>query len=208
MRIEFPEYNDGVRHWNKECHIREVDEEDYCKTVADVDKMITNMVKEKNFKSSIDLINYIDGLKQDLVTAIETQKTPTFVGQLYKDWKHINNYSFILNDIPLHLRGYWEDQAKELTAIGLQNWKNTSKFITSNKDDVFQILEQQKEYLLVKRKEKKRTYNETYMNKLKQAGIVKDKVILTTDERKEHRREANKKYYLKKKAMEECEKIT
>jgi len=90
----------------------------------------------------------------------------------------------------------------------LQNWKNTSKFITSNKDDVFQILEQQKEYLLVKRKEKKRTYNETYMNKLKQAGIVKDKVILTTDERKEHRREANKKYYLKKKAMEECEKIT
>ena len=28
MRIEFPEYNDGVRHWNKDCHIREVDEED------------------------------------------------------------------------------------------------------------------------------------------------------------------------------------
>lgn len=212
MRVEFPEYRDGVKHWNNEVFVREVDENNYCKTIEDVDKIIEEMVEYKYFKNKVDVIKYIETIKDEITTANLNNKLPKFINELYKEWKSVNKCDIILKDYPFGVKEYWKQKEDELLEIGKQNWIKTGKYIMNNLVEVINLLEQKQNIIIEKVRERRRQYNEAYRNKLKETKIIKERVVLTPEERAEHIKQSKHKYYLKRKealkAEDNCEKIT
>jgi hypothetical protein len=205
MKIEFPIYENGQRIWTNEIQIKEVDELDYCKTIEDLNNFIDYLLVGTEFKTNIKLFEFIEQIKHNINTAIETKKVISFLDEIYQHWKKEEGfYDGILYDYPINIKSYWEEKKNELHKQKKINLSKTNAYIKQNKDIVFEILDNKKIDILNNIKEKKQLYNKNYKNKLIKVGLAKEKVLLTDEERINNRKEANKKYYLKLK----CQKMT
>ena len=209
MKILFPRYENGTPHWTKETFEREVNPDDYFKTIDDFKEYIRKCYTNNNVM--ILTIEECNNLKCKIEKAIDTQKCIKFtVGQLHNFKKGLDK---ILLDYPLgEIRDYWKSQAdlllKEFSIIVRKN----DEFIKDNKDAVFNYLDEKRILAIQFKKEKKKQYNKTYAEKEKQKLQIIPRKLLTEEEKQQRRKETNKKYYEKKKQQsqivnEESEKI-
>lgn len=210
MRIEFPRYENGQKHWNNEIYNVDFDENSYCKTIEDVNKIIEEYIdiksndpkanKELKLKHMLHLFKHLDDLIEDLKITANTTKTPKFINTAYTMAKKGYNCNDYLDDYPQKVREHYAEEANKLYKAIDDVWKKNVKFVKDNKDDVIELLNRQKLNYIDKAKQKRKEYNIAYRNKLIQLKMIKPRdTILTDEERREHRKLTNQKYYLKRK---------
>lgn len=203
MKFDFPVYEKGVRAWTNEVITKEVDELDYCQTTEDLNNFIDFLLLGEEFKNNLQLFQFIEKTKDNINVAIESKQVICFLDEIYTHWKKSEGYyDGLIREYPDHIKDYWIQKKNELYKQKKINLSKTNAYIKQNKDTVFQILDDKKIDILNKIKEKKRLYNKNYRDKLKKVGLIKERVLLTDEERKERKKEANKKYREKQKQKE------
>lgn len=101
------------------------------------------------------------------------------------------------NKIPDSFK-YNYDKLKNNAIKELENsFKKSCYWIHDNKLEIIEFLNESKNKVLIEYKNKKSEYNKTYRNKLKKELQIKDKIILTDEQRKINRQITQKKYRYK-----------
>lgn len=188
MKIEFPRYEDYKQHWTKETYEKEVNEDDYFKTIDDFKKYIQQKYPEDSLK-----IEECNKFKEQIQNAIDTQTYIPFMNEDIPRFRE--EFNAILKRYPLgEIRDYWKSKVDLLVKEYKILLRKNNKFIAQNKDAVFNYLDEKRLLAIQLEKEKKKQYNKKYADKKKQMLQIVPRTLLTEEEKKEHKKEANKKY--------------
>ena len=133
MKVDFPRYDNFVPHFSNEVYTREIDENDYLKSLDD-------------FRTYINRFGVLDieecgKYKTDILTSIDANKICEF---LFEDLKHFKaSKNSLMKNYPLgDVRNYWSEQFDLLAKEFKKTLIKSTKFIHQNKDDIFAILDE------------------------------------------------------------------
>lgn len=193
MIVNLPRYENGVKFWDTDDKGYDIDLSMYCITVQSIDDFNDKVLPR--FEPLT--IETCEELKSQITKAIEKNTVIKFFTD--ERIRLDRQVKLILNDYPDDIKVNWENKLKPLRDELQSNNIMSSKFIFTNKDRVFEILDRVKQerikVLKAKRKETNKTY---YENKKKILNMDNAKHTLSDEEKKEKRKETNKKYYEKK----------
>lgn len=192
MKIEFPRYEDGVKHWSNDVYEREVDSNNDFKTIDDVKKYF-------NYHNPILTIPICNDIINDIEYASQNKKVAKFLHEELKDFK--KEKMGLINQYPFgDTREYWSNKYDLLSQEYLKLILKNDTFIKQNKEQIFEFLNEQKNMKVHTLKEKRKIANQKYYEKkMKELDIETSKEVLSEEEKKERRKLANKKYYEKNK---------
>lgn len=104
------------------------------------------------------------------------------------------------NKIPDHYK-YNHLKLKDDAINSLNNsFHKSCSWMYKNKEEIIEFLNEKKNYKIIEYKNKKKIANKIYRDKLKKELQIKDKIILTDEQRKINRQIAQKKYREKTKS--------
>lgn len=181
MKVLFPRYDDFKPHWLNQTYEREVNEDNYFKTLDDFKAYI----ERTNPKITIEIC---EDIKSQILTAIQTNKGIKFLIDDLIEFRKSNNP--LISSYPLgEVRDYWKTQNDLLIQAYKTLMAKNNKFILENKDAVFIFLDEKRNSTIEKLKEKRKEANKKYYEKVK-ATLKIDKVsqvksILTEEEKKQ-----------------------
>lgn len=164
---------------------------------------------DKPINSTEELYNYLINVKliekTDVINSIDNIINSIKNNKMYPDLfnnfeinscKSSTKYSIMkaFNKIPDSFK-YNYDKLKNNAIKDLENsFKKSCYWIHDNKLEIIEFLNESKNKVLIEYKNKKSEYNKTYRNKLKKELQIKDKIILTDEQRKINRQITQKKY--------------
>jgi hypothetical protein len=191
MKIEFPRYDDGVKHWSNDVYEREVDSNNHFKTIDDVKKYF-------NYHNTILTIPICNDIITDIEYASQNKKVAKFLHEELKDFK--KEKMNLINQYPFgDTREYWSNQYDLLSQEYLKLILINDTFIKKNKEKIFELLNEQKNMKVNTLKEKRKIADKKYYEKNKAELNIQPRTLLTEDEKKEHKKISDKKYYENKK---------
>ena len=160
---------------------------------------------DKPINSTEELYNYLINVKliekTNVINSIDNIINSIKNDKMYNDLfnnscKSSTKYSIMkaFNKIPDSFK-YNYDKIKNNAIKDLENsFKKSCYWIHDNKLEIIEFLNESKNKVLIEYKNKKSEYNKTYRNKLKKELQIKDKIILTDEQRKINRQITQKKY--------------
>ena len=169
-------------------HIQKyVDDENDIETVqkqefADFFEGATDWVKEIQFKEKIQDRDFMYSLSKP-----------------YSDFKF--QFKQLIDQYPVELQQEWKDKFNPIRLEYFNIVKDNHFFVRDNMVDILKEMDIRLNKQDLNAKERKRLANKKYYESHKKEK--KEKVLLTEEEKKEHIKVSLKKYYLKKKEMQE-----
>lgn len=151
-------------------------------------------------KKDFDVFDFLDELKAEIIHSKNTKtrlKTFSADKQRFISWwngikKDYNQFDMEKYGIIIENAINWIDETQ----------KNATRFIIANEETIFEIIDdliiEHKEKLLTVEKTARQKYNKKRYALKKEEFNIPDKLILTPEERVEHRKATQKKYYDKK----------
>jgi hypothetical protein len=192
MKIEFPRYEDGVKHWSNDVYEREVDSNNDFKSIDDVKKYF-------NYHNPILTIPICNDIINDIEYASQNKKVAKFLHEELKDFK--KEKMGLINQYPFgDTREYWSNQYDLLSQEYLKLILKNDTFIKQNIEKIFEFLNEQKNMKVNTLKEKRKISDKKYYENKKAELNIQPRTLLTEDEKKEHKKISDKKYYENKKA--------
>jgi hypothetical protein len=178
-------------------------------TEEKIRNVFVDIIIDKPIDSTEELYNYLMNVKliekTDVINSIDSIIDSINNNKMYKDL--FNNSAIhscntstkfniirAFNKIPDSFKYNYEklknDAIKELE----NSFKISCYWIYDNKLEIIEFLNDSKNRVLTEYKNKKSEYNKTYKDKLKVELQIKDKIILTDEQRKINKQIANKTY--------------
>jgi hypothetical protein len=195
MTIEVPRYDNGVKHFSNETYRREVNEEDYFKSVDDF-----KVYLDKGMYTKIE--EYTE-LEISIRKAVDTNKIVSFIAE---DLKRKTDFlTNTLDEMPDHIMEEWADKLLPLQKILKTNASNNSKFLKNNLHDVNAVLYECICKLQKQKQEAIKNAKKKYYEKQKALCNTVPKPEKTEEERKASAQLAKHKYYEKQKALRDTE---
>jgi len=114
-----------------------------------------------------------------------------------------NHIARAIEQIPPHYRDKYIEIKKEANKELLNSFKSSCQWIFENKIEIIDFLNASKNAKLIEYKNKKSQYNATYREKLKKKLDLKDRVLLTDEQKAINRKISDKKYQEKIKLKKE-----
>lgn len=194
MKVLFPRYDDFKPHWQNETYEREVDENNYFKSLDDFKAYINRYYPSPSIETCEDI-------KSQILVAIEANKGIKFLVDDLVDFKKSNIP--LISSYPIgEIRDYWKAQNDLLIQEFKLLMAKNNKYIKDNKDIVISFLDEQRDTAIRKIQENRKEVNRRYYEKRKMMLSNDNKTaksVLTEEERKLRKQIANKKYYEKRK---------
>jgi hypothetical protein len=178
-------------------------------TEQKIKNVFVDIIIDKPIDSTEELYNYLMHTKliekTDVILTIDSIIDSINNNKMYKDLfnnseihSHNTSTKFNImkafNKIPDSFK-YNYDKLKNEAIKELENsFKKSCYWIHDNKLEVIEFLNDSKNRALMEYKNKKSEYNKTYKDKLKVELQIKDKIILTDEQRKINKQLAQKKY--------------
>ena len=183
----------------------------YDKTGTKIRGSYLTIVIDESINSTEQLYNYLTNVKLlDEINSIDNIIDSINNNKIYKDLfnnSEINscntstkyNIMKAFNKIPDHYK-YNHIKLKDDAINSLVNsFHKSCEWIYQNKQEVIEFLNDKKNYKIIEYKNKKSEINKKYKDKIKLELQIKDKIILTNEQRIINKQLANLKYYEKNK---------
>ena len=165
-----------------------------------IDKPINSTEELYNYLINVNLIEKTDVINSidNIINSIKNDKMypDLFNNSEINSCKTSTKFNIIkaFNKIPDSFK-YNYDKLKNNAIKELENsFKKSCYWIHDNKLEIINFLNDSKNKVLMEYKNKKSEYNKTYKDKLKLNLQIKDKIILTDEQRKINKQIANKIY--------------
>ena len=178
----------------------------YDKTGTKIRGSYLTIVIDESINSTEQLYNYLTNVKLlDEINSIDNIIDSINNNKIYKDLfnnSEINscntstkyNIMKAFNKIPDHYK-YNHIKLKDDAINSLVNsFHNSCQWIYQNKQEVIDFLNEKKNHKIIEYKNKKKIANKIYRDKLKKELQIKDKIILTDEQKKINRQITQKKY--------------
>lgn len=203
MKVQFPSYTNEKLDLHYDTNTQsmipsyieiEVKEDKYFKSIEELKEYL----EQWNYLGNIEKQNII---KECIDTSIENKKIPKFLTENDNTYSHI---VMTYKSLPFSEQAKYKNDYDNLLSLRKSNLSKSFNFIKENKDAIFNMLDEMLSQKYETLKEQWRKASKKRYEKLKalKPKVVKERNVLSAEEKKERRKLANKKYYEKLKEQD------
>jgi hypothetical protein len=201
MKIYFPDYEDYKPHWRNTTIEWEAKEDDHYKCVDDIKNYIIlgsqNRANKKNGNEVITTENQklklLNDLEEDIRKSMLNNKYCSFVCKEFGHKK--KDIECKLLQYPIgEIRDKWKQEADKLIKIEDNNRIQSNKFVKQNSEEIYKMISDRRDEILLLTKEKKKEENKRYRENIKILQGKEQRVLLTEEQKEENRKVAQEKY--------------
>jgi hypothetical protein len=204
MKLPIPFYHNGMRQDDDVVLV--YDENNIFNSIDDLEKYIIEFYR--NDDKSLTLKDYCN-IKQNLEHYYDgIINTIDFI--ISPEKRVLKHFKINMNSYPLQIKNEWTNNFSTMRELIINNNNLKHEFIKNNKDIIINFINTKLLTILTEQEDKRKQVNKKYYNntkeKIKQENEyiksllpVKEKHLLTEEEKIKHRQETNSKYYNKNK---------